>query len=150
MGLPSEIHSPAGGVVTLHTPLHDSYARIIRQAIVDTCVHAGMSEFKTAQMEMAADEASSIIFEARAAGAQGAGDTGNLTLRLYQENKQVVVEIYHRGDPIEVGAAADPETWYGEEDPAASGLFVIQQSVDELSYTPGTPWGHCLRMAKTI
>ena len=47
-------------------------------------------------------------------------------------------------------AAADPETWYGEEDPAASGLFVIQQFVDELSYTPGTPRGHCLRMAKTI
>ena len=150
MGLPSEIHSPSGGVVILHTPLHGSYARIIRQAIVDTCVHAGMSEFKTAQMEMAADEASSIIYAARAASSQGAGGQGNLTLRLYQEDKQVVVEIFHGGDPIEGGAAADPKTWYGEEDPAAAGLFVIQQSVDELSYRIGTPLGHCLRMIKKI
>lgn len=140
-----------GGMVTLYTPLHYSYARIIRQAIVDICVHAGMSEFKTAQLEMAADEATSMIFAAQGRSVRESREPASkeeLAVRLYQEGDQVVVELCHGGDPLEMGESANPENWFGEEDADAAGLFVIRRFVDELTYRRGTPCGHCLRMAK--
>jgi len=140
-----------GGMVTLYTPLNYSYARIIRQAIVDLCVHAGMSEFKTAQFEMAVDEASSLIFSAQERSAPEIRDAalpGELSVRLYQDGDQVVVELCHGGEPLEMGESASPENWFGEDDLEATGLFVIRRFVDGLSYQRGTPLGHCLRMSK--
>ena len=51
------------GTVTLHLPCQFEYLRIARQSIVDVCSRAGLSEYKTAQLEMAVDEACANIIE---------------------------------------------------------------------------------------
>ena len=51
------------GFVTLHLPCRYSYLRMIRQSVLDISARAGLSEFKTAQLEMAVDEACANVIE---------------------------------------------------------------------------------------
>lgn len=143
------------GFVTLHIPCQYSYLRIVRQSISNLCVHAGLSEFKAAQLEMAVDEACSNIIQ-RNAGSETKQDADpdrqGLRLNLIQQKDCIVVELYDYGPPagFEEEPSVGPEQY--AENPQASGLgmYVIKRFVDDISYEPGTRSGNYLRLKKLL
>ncbi len=92
------------GFVTLHIPCQYSYLRIVRQSISNICVHAGLSEFKAAQLEMAVDEACSNVIERHSGTKQNPGsdpDREGLRLNLIQQKDCIVVELYDYGPVVD-------------------------------------------------
>ena len=139
------------GPITLVIPCKYSYLRIVRQAVSDVCVHAGLSEFKAAELEMAIDEAcSSIIERSGLPKNDPQNHDNNLRLNMIQKVDSVVIEIYEYGSGIdfEHEEAVDPEHY--AEDPQGPGLgvYVIKRFVDDIHYEQNTQDGNYLRLIK--
>lgn len=147
--------SSVRGYVTLHVPCRYSYLRVIRQAVLDLCARAGMSEFRAAQLEMAVDESCSNIIEH---GYEGEADIEmeprhpGLRLNLIQYGDRLVIEILDRGKAFNFKdqQVVDPEQYLEDERDRGLGMYIIKRFVDDAEYTPGTEAGNCLRLTKRL
>ena len=143
------------GFVTLHVPCQNSYLRIVRQSISNLCVHAGLSEFKAAQLEMAVDEACASIIKRNAhaeAPADHDPERQGLRLNLIQKRDRIVVELYDYGPGVDFGQAGEvnPEDYADETQDGGLGLYVIKRFVDDIQYEPDTRKGNYLRLTKLL
>lgn len=143
------------GYVTLHVPCRYSYLRTIRQAVMDLCARAGLSEFKAAQMEMATDEACANVIEHSYGGETD--DTREprhpgIRLNLLHCTDRIIVEILDRGKGFEFQnqATGDPQQFVESNNQRGLGLYIIKNFVDEVTYEPGTKAGNCLRLTKML
>lgn len=147
--------TPIRGYVTLHVPCRYSYLRVIRQAVLDLCARAGMTEFRSAQLEMAVDESCSNIIEH---GYSGESDADieprhpGLRLNLIQHSDRVVVEILDHGKAFDFNErkVVDPDQYLEDERERGLGIYIIKRFVDEAEYEPGTEAGNCMRLTKRI
>lgn len=143
------------GYVTLHVPCRYSYLRTIRQAVMDLCARAGLSEFKAAQVEMATDEACANIIEHSYGGetddAREPRHPG-IRLNLLHCTDRIVIEILDRGKGIEFQNKpdAEPREFVEGRDQQGLGLYIIRNFVDDVTYEPGTRAGNCLRLTKML
>ncbi|HOW97980.1 MAG TPA: ATP-binding protein [Kiritimatiellia bacterium] len=143
------------GYVTLHVPCRYSYLRVIRQAVLDLCARAGMTEFKSAQLEMAVDESCSNIIEHGYAGESEADlepRHPGLRLNLIQHTDRVIVEILDRGKAFDFNErqVVEPDQYLEDERERGLGMYIIKRFVDEAEYEPATEAGNCLRLMKRI
>ncbi|MCS6770644.1 MAG: ATP-binding protein [Kiritimatiellae bacterium] len=141
------------GFVTLHLPCRYSYLRMIRQSVLDICARAGLSEVKTAQLEMAVDEACANVIEHSYGGEANATANPNhpgIRINLIQCKDRVIVEIYDRGKGFDFDnqPSIDPETYVLEGRQRGLGMYIIRKFVDDAIYERGTPAGNCLRLTK--
>jgi anti-sigma regulatory factor (Ser/Thr protein kinase) len=143
------------GFVTLHVPCRYSYLRIIRQSVMDLCARSGLTEFQTAQMEMAVDEACSRIIEQSYGGETAANGDPNhpgLRINLMQYKDRVVVELidHGRGLDFDRPEAGSPEQYVEKADAQGLGLYIIKRFVDDATYARSPAAGNCLRLTKLI
>lgn len=143
------------GYVTLHVPCRYSYLRVVRQAVLDLCARAGMSEFKAAQLEMAVDESCSNIIEHGYGGEvdfEGDPRHPGLRLNLIQYTDRVVVEILDRGKAFDFDQqeVVEPTEYLEGERERGLGMYIIKRFVDKAEYEPNTEAGNCLRLTKML
>ena len=141
------------GFVTLHVPCQMAYLRIVRQSILDMCVRVGLSEFKSAQLEMAVDEASSNIIEhSYGFGSEqpDANKTMGLRVNLIQHKDRIEVELYDHGKGFDFHghSEVDPDSYVEAERERGLGMYIINRFVDDVQYEHNTPSGNCLRLIK--
>ncbi len=154
MGAPKESSLTIEGFVTLHLPCRYSYLRMIRQSVTDMCARSGLTEFQTAQLEMAVDEACANVIE-HSYGGERAGsqpDHPGLRINLMQCRDRVVVEIFDRGTgfDVEKQRPVTPDEYMQAQRERGLGLFIIQKFVDDLQYERGGSAGNCLRLTKLL
>lgn len=141
--------------VTVTVPGHYARLEVIREAVLHTCRLAGLAPARTAQLEMAVDEACSNIIEhsygGENAAVRRAGDEG-IRLRLVREPGRVVVEIFDRGDGFDFDQApvVSPADYFEERRQRGLGMYIIRCFVDAVSYQRATPQGNCLRLTKLV
>lgn len=155
MSTPLDHHAAVEGIVTLHLPAKFGYLRIARQTTLDFCARAGLSEFRSAQLEMAVDEACSNIIEhsyGDAAPDAAANKAAGIQLNLIQHTARVVVEIHDFGRGFDYAKASvvEPEEYIQNSRARGLGLYIIRNFVDELSYDRNTAEGNRLRLVKNI
>jgi serine/threonine-protein kinase RsbW len=143
------------GFVTLHLPCRYSYLRMIRQSVMDISARAGLSEFKTAQLEMAVDEACANVIEHSYGGETHTAENPNhpgLRINLMQCKDRIVVEIFDRGVGFDFDnqRSIDPVEYVQEERQRGLGMYIIRKFVDDATYERGTSAGNCLRLTKFI
>lgn len=137
------------GVVTLEIPARYSFLRIVRQAVSAVSVHAGISEFRAAELEMAVDEVCSRIVETRATQQMGKVP---IRISLIQEADRVVVEFssvspdigFNGGDGLQPEAI---DTQTGLHDLRS---YVVKRFVDTLDVQPGAGKDFSLRLTKIL
>lgn len=143
------------GFVTLHLPCRYSYLRMIRQSVIDMSARAGMSEFKSAQLEMAVDEACANVIEHSYGGEANAMNNPNhpgLRINLMQCNDHIVIEIFDRGKGFDFDGqqVVDPDEYVSNERQRGLGMFIIRKFVDDVTYERGASSGNCLRLTKHL
>ena len=143
------------GVITLRTPSRYSYLRTIRQSVTELCVRCGLSEFKTAQLEMAVDESCSNVIEHSYGGeavANEAADHPGLQVNLSSARDRIVVEIIDQGAGFDFDSQTlvAPDAYLDEARERGLGMYIIRRFVDEVAYERGTPAGNCLRLTKLL
>lgn len=142
------------GVITLRTPSRYSYLRTIRQSVTELCVRCGLSEFKTAQLEMAVDESCSNVIEHSYGGEAAAAnpDHPGLQVNLTSARDRIVVEIIDRGNGFDFDSQepVQPEAYLDEARERGLGMYIIRRFVDDVVYERGTPLGNCLRLTKLL
>jgi serine/threonine-protein kinase RsbW len=148
-------HLSVEGFVTLHLPCRFSYLRMIRQSVTDVSARAGLSEFQTAQLEMAVDEACANVIEHSYGGESGAvsnPEHPGLRINLMQCRDRVVVEIFDRGAGFEFDAqrVVPPDEYLDHQRQRGLGMYIIQRFVDDVQYERGTSSGNCLRLTKML
>lgn len=141
------------GFVTLHLPCRYSYLRMIRQSVLDICARAGLSEFKTAQLEMAVDEACANVIEHSYGGEASAAAHPNhpgIRINLMQCKDRIVVEIFDRGKGFDFDnqRSIDPDEYIKDGRQRGLGMYIIRKFVDDVSYERATTAGNCLRLTK--
>jgi serine/threonine-protein kinase RsbW len=146
---------PIEGFVTLHLPCRYSYLRMIRQSVIDMSARAGMSEFKSAQLEMAVDEACANVIEHSYGGEANAMNNPNhpgLRINLMQTSDHIIIEIFDRGQGFDFDSqkVVEPEDYVSTERQRGLGMYIIRKFVDEVTYEQGTSSGNCLRLMKHL
>lgn len=141
------------GFVTLHLPCRYSYLRMIRQSVMDIGARAGLSEFKTAQLEMAVDESCANVIEHSYGGEANAATNPNhpgIRINLMQCRDCIVVEIFDRGSGFDFDSqrSIDPNEYVSNDRQRGLGMYIIRKFVDEISYERATSAGNCLRLTK--
>lgn len=141
------------GFVTLHLPCRYSYLRMIRQSVLDICARAGLSEFKTAQLEMAVDEACANVIEHSYGGEASAASYPNhpgIRINLMQCRDRIVVEIFDRGKGFDFDSqrSIDPDEYIKDGRQRGLGMYIIRKFVDDVTYERETAAGNCLRLTK--
>ena len=143
------------GVITLRTPSRYSYLRTIRQSVTELCVRCGLSEFKTAQLEMAVDESCSNVIEHSYGGEEASAtnpEHPGLQVNLTSARDRIVVEIIDQGNgfDFERQSSVAPDAYLDEARERGLGMYIIRRFVDDVSYDRGTPLGNCLRLTKLL
>lgn len=140
-------------VVSLHVPCHYSYLRILRQSVVNMCIHSGFSEFQAAELEMAMDEAGAFILSSLLNKKTESNETksgSGLHVELKQYKDRIVVEIHHPGSPLDIFSKA--AQYPAENDlsdlPENLSCLVIQRFVDDVVYFPLDETTQCLQLTK--
>lgn len=145
----------AGGTVTIHLPCQFEYLRIARQSIIDVCARAGLSEYKTAQLEMAVDEACANVIEhsyGKDPRNPSIADHPGMQINLCTETDKVTVEIIDYG----IGYAYDsheeihPDDYIKDHRRRGLGLYIIKNFVDEIDYSRDEDDGNHLRLVKFL
>ena len=137
------------GVVILEIPARYSFLRIVRQAVSAVCMHAGISEFRAAELEMAVDEVCSRIVESRTAGrAEGQP----IRLSLIQEADRVVVEFTAVSSDVEFSRdqTISDEAMSAKTDPGDLRAYVVKRFVDTMDVQPGKGRDYSLRLTKIL
>jgi serine/threonine-protein kinase RsbW len=143
------------GIVTLHLPARFGYLRIARQTTLDFCARAALSEFRSAQLEMAVDEACANIIEHSYGGEKTdnlPGRPAGIQLNLIQHRDRVEVEIHDfgRGFDLEGTPSVSPDQYMKDERSRGLGLYIIRNFVDDVTYERNTPAGNRLRLIKRL
>ncbi len=143
------------GFVTLHLPCRYSYLRMIRQSVIDMSARSGMSEFKSAQLEMAVDEACANVIEHSYGGEASAANNPNhpgLRINLMQCKDRIMIEIFDRGRgfDFEEQKIIDPSDYVDNDRQRGLGMYIIRKFIDEVDYEHGTSSGNCLRLTKLL
>ncbi|HMP72876.1 MAG TPA: ATP-binding protein [Kiritimatiellia bacterium] len=143
------------GFVTLHLPCRYSYLRMIRQSVIDMSARAGMSEFKSAQLEMAVDEACANVIEHSYGGEASSMSNPNhpgLRINLMQCRDRIVIEIYDRGKGFDYDhqRVVNPDEYVSAERQRGLGMFIIHKFVDEVHYQRDNATGNCLKLTKLL
>jgi serine/threonine-protein kinase RsbW len=150
--------NPQSGVednFTLEAPGRYNCLAAIRQAVNEVCARAGISHEKSAQLEMAVDEACSNVIEHSYHGDAGShwlAEPDALRVHILRTSERIVVEILDRGDGFDFDATPGvaPADYLGEQRQRGLGLHIIRCFVDDVSYQRGTPQGNCLRLTKLV
>lgn len=139
--------SGTDGSITLNLPGRYACLGAIRQAVLHISARAGLSEIKSAQLEMAVDEACSNVIEHSYGGES---DSSELRVRLIREPGGITVEICDRGAGFDFDTqpARAPSDYLDERRQRGLGMFIIRCFVDSASYQRATPDGNCLRLTK--
>jgi serine/threonine-protein kinase RsbW len=145
----------ADGTVTIHLPCQFEYLRIARQSIIDVCARAGLSEYKTAQLEMAVDEACANIIEhsyGKDPNNPEESNTPGMQINLSAESDKVQVEVidYGVGYEYEHRQEIHPEEYVKENRARGLGLYIIRNFVDEIDYVRDQSEGNRLRLIKYL
>ncbi len=147
--------NPAAGeeYVTLHIPSKYVYLRTVRQLITDACNEAGMSEFNTAQLEMAVDESCSNIIEHGYGGESEAGSglvESGIRINVVEDAGRIVVELYDRGTGFEFEEfqVLNPDEYLEEGHNRGLGMYIIKRFIGEISYEQNGPRGNVLKLVK--
>jgi serine/threonine-protein kinase RsbW len=140
---------------TLESPGRYSCLTNIRQAVLGVCARAGLEHERTAQLEMAVDEACSNIIEHSYGGEdQPRLELAEDALRVHflRTRDRIVVEIFDRGTGFDFGStpAVSPPDYLTTDRQRGLGLYIIRCFVDDASYQRGTPQGNCLRLTKLV
>jgi len=142
---------PIEGFVTLHIPCRSSYLRIVRQSVADLCIHAGLSEFKAAELEMAVDEACALIIDSNSeVNTNVDSQQQGLRLNLIRHRKSLVMELYDFGPPLDFHEILVPENIGNGSDTGELGNYVISRLVDDVQYQSDDNGGNCLRLTKQL
>jgi len=119
------------GTVTIEIPPRYSFLRIVRQAVSAVCLHAGVSEFRTAELEMAIDEVCSRIVEHRT---MRRDQKTPISISLLNETDRVTIRF--NAVPIEVDfskeSSIDQTKLQHEDERKGLGTYVIRRFVDAL------------------
>ena len=143
------------GYVTLHVPCRYSYLRIIRQSVIDLCARAGMSELKSAQIEMAVDEACANIIE-HSYGGEATDEEEKthpgIRINLMHCTDRVIVELLDKGEgfAFDEHEVIEPKEYVESKNQRGLGMYIIKSFVDDVSYEPQTRGGHRLRLTKML
>jgi serine/threonine-protein kinase RsbW len=145
----------AEGMVSIHLPCHFEYLRIARQSILDVCARAGLSEYKTAQLEMAVDEACTNIIEHSYGHVQNKHsrpDQLGMQINLISRPTCIVVELIDFGKGLtgEENKGIDPAQYMQDQRDRGLGLYIIKTFVDDIKYTRDAKKGNCLRLTKNM
>jgi len=147
--------SGADGTVTIHLPCQFEYLRIARQSIIDFCIRAGLSDCKTAQLEMAVDEACANIIE-HSYGKDPHNPTSSehpgVQINLSTDEDRVMVEIIDYGSGYAEDTQQDihPEEYIEANLQRGLGLYIINNFVDEVDYKRNAETGNHLRLVKLL
>lgn len=143
------------GVVTVHMPCEFGYLRIARQNVRDFSSRSGLSEFKTAQLEMALDEACTNVIEH--SYGQGSGNVSpdcdkgiHLTLIQYADRVEVELIDFGAGFEYDQVQTLEPEDYVDSQRGRGLGLYIIRNFVDEAEYNQHPETGNCLKLRKRI
>lgn len=120
---------------------------------MDIGARAGLSEFKTAQLEMAVDESCANVIEHSYGGEANAATNPNhpgIRINLMQCRDCIVVEIFDRGSGFDFDSqrSIDPNEYVSNDRQRGLGMYIIRKFVDEISYERATSAGNCLRLTK--
>ena len=139
------------GVVSLEIPAQYSFLRVVRQAVSAVCVHAGISEFRAAELEMAVDEVCARIIEHRAISREAPRP---IRLRFIHKGDRVDVEFVDVSAELAIAreAAQAPETLRDETGmPGHLGAYVVRRFVDTLDVDTTDGGGsRTLRLTKIL
>jgi anti-sigma regulatory factor (Ser/Thr protein kinase) len=140
---------PAEHSISLHLPCNLRYLSILRDATLEFCLSAGLSEFQGYQVEMAVDEACANVIRLSYGGeceaAAEASHPGFL-VKITEQIEELVVEIVDRGAGFNVSDVVEPEI--KESTDGEIGFFVIDKFVDHVDYQRGTQDGNRLILKK--
>lgn len=145
----------AEGMVSIHLPCHFEYLRIARQSILDICARAGLSEYKTAQLEMAVDEACTNIIEhsyGHVKNKHSRPDQLGMQINLIRRPTCIVVDLidFGRGFTGEESKEIDPAQYMEDHRNRGLGLYIIKTFVDDVKYTRDAKKGNRLRLTKNM
>jgi anti-sigma regulatory factor (Ser/Thr protein kinase) len=138
------------GIVTIEIPCRYSFLRIARQAVSAVCVHAGISEFRAAELEMAVDEVCSRVIESRAIGKQ---QHRPIRISLIQKADRVTVEFggISKGVNFQQDVDGVSENIQAAADSNGLGSYIVQRFVDTLDVNDeGGEETYGLRLTKII
>lgn len=144
------------GVVTVHMPCEFGYLRIARQNVRDFSARCGLSEHKTAQLEMAVDEACTNIIEhsyGRKTGQTRPDPTNpglHLTLSQYPDRVEILMTDFGMGFDYAQTQSIPPDRYIDRERERGLGLYIIRNFVDVAEYTADVRDGNRLRLVKMI
>ncbi len=145
------------GMVTVHMPCEFGYLRIARQNVRDFCARSGLSEFKTAQLEMALDEAVTNIIEHSYGhkpdgSSKGSTPDSGIQLILMQFDDRVEVQLVDSGKGFDYASTNEiaPDSYVDTQRERGLGLYIIRNFVDEAEYTPSESEGNRMRLIKKI
>lgn len=146
---------PVMGFINLHVPPMYCYLRTVRQSVMEVCARAGLSEFDTAQLEMAVDEAGANIIEHSYGGeliGEESSEIKGLRLHLSQTKDKIVIDLYDHGTGFDFEKQPEikPEHYIKSGRQRGLGMHIIRRFVDEVSYERGTSEGNKLRLVKYL
>lgn len=140
---------PAEHSISLHLPCNSRYLSILRDATLEFCLAAGLSEFQGYQVEMAVDEAcSNVIRHSYGGECEAAAEASHLGffVKITERAEELVVEIVDRGAGFNLADVVKSEL--DEPTDREIGFFVIDKFVDQVDYQRGTQDGNRLVLTK--
>lgn len=138
--------------VSLETPGRYSSLWTIRQTVNELCARCGLPEIKTAQLEMAVDEACTNIIEHSYGGEKNDGTNPGIRINLTPAADRIVVEITDRGTGFDFYNQEEvhPSDYINEGRLRGLGLYIIRCFVDSAEYQRNAAAGNCLRLTKLL
>ena len=141
--------------LSLHVPSQYRYLALVRDAVMEVCVRAGMSEFTCYQIEMAVDEACANIIEHSYQGESAPGseqDDPGFLVEIHEQNDRLVFELldWGKGFEFDEHPAQNLETYLANQDERGLGVYIISRFVDEVEYRRDAENGNRLLLTKHL
>ena len=138
--------------ITIDVPVDFSALESVRREVVDQAQVAGLSEAKSAELEMAVDEACTNIIEHSYAGTKPPHPPPGLQLRISRYADRVEVEIFDGGIGFDFHQhpVVSPDQYVARRNQRGLGMYIITRFVDDCQYQRGTRVGNCLRLTKLL
>ena len=138
--------------VTIDVPVDFSALESVRRQVLDQAQDAGLSEAKSAELEMAVDEACTNIIEHSYAGSKPPHAPPGLQLRINRYRDRLEVEIFDGGIGFDFHKhkVLSPDQYVKRHRERGLGMYIITRFVDDCQYRRGTRTGNCLRLTKLL
>lgn len=129
--------------VTLTVPRDTAFLSVIRRAVVVLAQGSGFPAGRTAEIEMAVDEAASNAIR------HGGG--GGVTFEAVSDGEGITVTIADGGAPFAFESQdADLDAWRESSGAGGLGVYIIKRFMDEVEYRHRPETGNELRMRKYL